>query len=91
MWNPFSKKNDDDDDDDKNGAKKPGFLQRLAMKKIESMSDEERMKVMRKAMDPKNIAKNKGKILASLKEMRKSGQITADQYEMAKQKMGIRE
>jgi|WetSurMetagenome_2_1015567.scaffolds.fasta_scaffold981565_2 hypothetical protein len=89
MWNPFSKKNDDDDDDKK--VKKPGLFQRLAMKKFESMSDEERMKVMRKALDPKNIAKNKDKILASLKEMRRSGQINADQYEMAKQKMGIRE
>jgi hypothetical protein len=87
MWNPFSKKNEDDD----NEIKKPGLLERLALKKFESMNDEQRMKLMRKAMDPKNIAKNKDKILGTLKQMRKSGQITADQYEMAKQKMGIRE
>jgi hypothetical protein len=87
MWNPFSKKNDDNN----NKTKKPGFIERMAMKRFESMSDEERRKVMQKAMSPKNIEKNKQKILANLKEMRKSGQISADQYEMAKQKMGIRE
>jgi hypothetical protein len=85
MWNPFKKGSN------KKDPNKIGFLQRLAMKKFESMSDEERMKVMKKAMDPKNIDKNKDKILSTLKQMRESGQITADQYEMAKQKMGIRE
>lgn len=67
------------------------FLQRMAMKKFESMSDDERRKVMQKAMSPESMEKNKYKILASLKMMRKTGQISADQYEMAKQKMGIRE
>ncbi len=66
-----------------------GFLQKLAMKKFSSMSDEEKMKVIQKMLTPENIAKNKDKILALMNQMRDSGQISADQVELVKQKIGL--
>jgi hypothetical protein len=59
------------------------------MKKMMNMSDKERMKLMQKVMTPENIAKNKDKILKTMEQMRASGQMTADQVEMAKQKLGL--
>lgn len=85
MWNPFKKKSKDPND-----PNQMGFVQKLAMKKIMNMSDQERMKLMQKMMTPENIAKNKDKILGMMDNMKKSGQISADQYEMIKQKLGIR-
>lgn len=85
MWNPF-KKNTDDNSKDPN---KMGFVQKIAMKKIMNMSDKERMKLMQKVMTPENIQKNKGKILETMEQMKSSGQMTADQVEMAKQKLGL--
>jgi hypothetical protein len=87
MWNPFKKKSKNQNPADPNQM---GFVQKLAMKKIMNMNDEERMKLMQKVMTPENIAKNKDKILAMMEGMKKSGQISADQYEMIKQKLGIR-
>lgn len=93
MWNPFknnkgsnSKSNDDTKKDD---AQEMGFVQRIAMKKIMNMSDSERMKLMQKVMTPENISKNKDKILATMEQMKASGQMSADQIEMAKQKLGL--
>lgn len=82
MWNPFKKKN-------KNSQPQMGMLQKLAMKKLQSMSPEEREKIMRKAMAPENIAKNKDKILATMEQMKASGQVTDAQLEMAKKKLGL--
>lgn len=65
------------------------MFQRFAMKRMMKMSPAEREKMMKKAMTPKNIAKNKTEILASLEAMRKSGQISDDQYRLTKKKMGI--
>jgi len=81
MWNPFKK--------NPNDPNQIGFMQKIAMKKVMNMSDTERMKLMQKVMTPKNIAKNKDKILATLGQMKASGQMTADQVEMAKQKLGL--
>ncbi|MFC1756363.1 hypothetical protein ACFLY1_00245 [Patescibacteria group bacterium] len=80
MWNPFKKDS---------GKQKMGMFQKIAMKKLEKMSPQEREKVMKKAMDPENIAKNKDKILASMEQMKASGQVTDEQIEMAKKKMGL--
>ena len=66
-----------------------GFLQRLAMKKIERMSPEEKEKLAQKMLTPENIEKNKDKILESMKMMKASGQITDAQIEEAKRKLGI--
>lgn len=65
------------------------MFQRFAMKRMMKMSPAERDKMMKKAMTPKNIEKNKAEILASLEAMRKSGQISDDQYRLTKKKMGI--
>ena len=83
MWNPFKKSDKPDD------PNQMGFLQKLAMKKFASMSEEEKMKMMQKMMAPENIEKNKDKILAVMEEMRDSGQISAEQLELVKQKLGL--
>lgn len=93
MWNPFKKNTSNNstsnDDDDSKDPNKMGFMQKIAMKKIMNMSDKEKMKLMQKVMTPENIAKNRDKILASMKQMKASGQMTADQIELAKQKLGL--
>ncbi len=66
-----------------------GFLQKLAMKRFMSMSEEEKMKLTQKMMTPENIAKNKDKILEAMEQMEASGQITADQAEEARKKLGL--
>ncbi|MFZ2187687.1 MAG: hypothetical protein WAV46_03645 [Candidatus Moraniibacteriota bacterium] len=94
-WNPFNKK--------EAGSKEvlptmPGMpamedlnmFQRFAMKRLMKMNPAEREKMMKKAMTPKNIEKNKGEILASLETMRKSGQISDDQYRLTKAKLGLK-
>jgi hypothetical protein len=78
MWNPFKKSQDDD-------KQKLGMLQRIAMKKLEKMSPEERNKVMQDALKPEN----KDKILAVIEQMKRSGQITDEQIETAKKKLGL--
>ena len=95
MWNPFSK----DDNVDKEleefaaAAGKDvndlGMMEKFAMKRLAKMSPQEREKLMRKAMTPKNIQKNKGEILASLEAMRKAKQISDDQYRLAKKRFGL--
>ena len=79
MFNIFkrSKKTDD--------GQKIGMLQRIAMKKLEKMSPEEKNKIMQDALKPEN----KDKILAVIEQMKKSGQLTDEQIEMAKKKLGL--
>ncbi len=79
MFNPFSK--------NKSGANagKMGMLQKIAMKKLAKMSPQEQQKVMQEAMKPKN----RDKMIAAMEQMKKSGQITEEQYKIAKQKMGM--
>jgi hypothetical protein len=79
MWNPFKKNLDGDN------TQKLGMLQRIAMRKMEKMSPQEREKMMKEAFDPKN----QDKMLKVLDAMKASGQITQEQYDMAKQKIGI--
>lgn len=90
MWNPFKKTSSaSNSDDDKNNSQNMGFVQRLAMKKMMSMSPEQREKLMKKVMTPENISKNKDKILEAMNQMRASGQISADQVEEAKRRLGL--
>lgn len=84
MWNPLKKKSANSNDPDQ-----MGFLQRLAMKKIEKMSPEEKEKLAQKMLTPENIEKNKDKILESMKMMKASGQITDAQIEEAKRRLGL--
>jgi hypothetical protein len=101
MWNPFKKNsqqnNDKDNTDPKDDAVKTddvkkaddspkmNMLQRLAMKKMERMSPQEKAKMMQEVLKPEN----KDKLLGAMEMMRKSGQISEEQYRMAKEKMGI--
>ncbi len=81
MWNPFSKKVQLDED----GKPKLGFLQRMAMKKIESMSPEERDKLMQDAFNPKN----RKKLLKEMDKMVEQGIMSKSQLKKAKERMGI--
>jgi len=80
--------------DEKNGNSgenipKMGMLQRLAMKKIMKMDPVEREKLLQKAMSPENIAKNKDKILDTMEKMKESGQLTEEQMNEAKRRLGL--
>lgn len=83
MWNPFKKKNYAND------PNQMGMLQRLAMKKVMSMSQEERTKLLQKFMSPENIEKNQDKIKTAILRMKKAGQITEAQAEEAKKQLGL--
>lgn len=95
-WNPFKK-----DGEDKKEEKLPtiaglpapkdmSMLQRFAMKRLMNMSPIEREKTLRKAMTPKNIEKHKDEIMASLEAMRKAGQMSDDQYRLAKARFKLK-
>jgi hypothetical protein len=75
--------------EDENNPQKMGMLQRLAMKKLEKMDPKEREKLMQKALSPENVAKNKDKILETMEQMKASGQMTDEQIQMAKEKLGL--
>ena len=79
MWNPFKKAKD------KISGTAMGMMQKIAMKKMEKMSPEERSKIMQDAFKPEN----RDKMLSVLEQMKKSGQITEEQYRIAKQKLGM--
>ena len=81
----WSKKKSEDNQD----KEKLGLLQRLAMKKLERMDPKERERLMQKMMTPENIEKNKDKILSTMEQMKESGQLTDEQFELAKQKLGL--
>lgn len=97
QWNPFKKDEKADEAAAKleaelaamPGAKDMNMFQRFAMKRVLKMSPEERQKVMQKAMTPKNIEKHKGEILAQLEAMKKAGQMSDDQFRLAKRKLGL--
>jgi hypothetical protein len=101
MWNPFKKNSQQNNDDDNVAVKddvakvddrkkdddspKMNMLQRLAMKRMERMSPQEKAKMMQEVLKPEN----KDKLLSAMEMMRKSGQISEEQYRMAKEKMGM--
>lgn len=88
MWNPFKKNSANNNDDDqidnaKSDSPKMNMLQRLAMKKLEKMSPQEKAKMAQEFFKPEN----KGKLSTALEMMRKAGQISEEQYRLAKQKL----
>jgi hypothetical protein len=92
MWNPLKKKSDNQSQPSIPGAPDPkdmNMLQRFAMKRLEKMSPAERQKMMQKAMNPKNIQKHKGEIIATLDAMKAAGQMSDDQYRLAKKRFGL--
>jgi len=78
MWNPFRKNKNPD-------SNQMGMLQRIAMKKMMNMSPEERNKLTQDMMKPEN----KDKLLRAMEMMKKTGQITDEQIEEARQKLGL--
>lgn len=91
MWNPFKK--DGDDEDILEGmpdTKDMNVIQRFMMKRFLKMDPKERAKVMQKALNPKNVAKHKDEIMATLDAMKKAGQMSDDQYRLAKRKFGLK-
>ena len=62
-----------------------GMMQKIAMKKLEKMSPEERNKLAQEAFKPEN----REKLLAVIEQMKSSGQMTEQQYQEAKQKLGL--
>lgn len=96
MWNPFKKNTQQnaptdnsatDKDEKKSGGDsfKMNMLQRIAMKRMEKMGPKERAKLMQDFMKPEN----RGQMVAVMEMMRKSGQISDEQYELAKKRMGL--
>lgn len=83
MFNIFKKKKD------LNNGQNMGFIQRLAMKKLQNMSPEEQSKLAKNLMRPENIAKNKDKILAIMEQMKASGRINEEQVEAVKKQFGL--
>lgn len=80
MWDIFRKKSDTNDN------QKAGMIQRLAMKKMASMSPAEKNNLMRDMLKPEN----RGKLLSAMEQMKKTGMITDAQIEEAnKKKMGL--
>lgn len=78
MFNPFKKAKA------KVSSTAMNMMQKVAMKKLQNMSPQEQQKLMAEAFRPENH----DKLLAAMEQMKKSGQITEEQYQMAKQKMG---
>lgn len=71
------------------GAKDMNTFQRFMAKRVLSMSPEKRNEVLQKAMTPKNLAKHKDEILAQLNAMKQAGQMSDDQFRLAKRKLGF--
>lgn len=89
MWNPLRKKKENEEIKDPTKPENMGFFAKMAMKQFEKMTPEQQEEVMRKALDPKNIAKNKDKILEMLDAMEKSGQMNKHQAFQMKKQLGL--
>jgi len=71
------------------GVENMGMMQKMAMKRVMKMKPEKREKLFKDALDPKNIKKNKKKILETLEQMEKSGQMNKHQIFEAKKRLGL--
>lgn len=85
----FKKKDDKKKNSNPMDPENMGFMQRMAMKKLEKMSPVEREALMKKVMTPDNIQKNKADILKTLEQMKKSGQMNDHQIFEAKKRLGL--
>lgn len=97
-WNPFKKKDDQSKPESDKLPDLPGvpkmedmnMFQRFAMKRFLAMKPADREKVIKKSLTPENVAKHRDEIIASLETMRKAGQISDDQYRLAKKRFGLK-
>ncbi|MEP7162942.1 MAG: hypothetical protein ABI747_04265 [Candidatus Moraniibacteriota bacterium] len=98
VWNPFHKKTEKELEEKKKiesmfetmpGAKDMNMFQKFMAKRVLSLPPDKREKVLREAMTPKNIEKHKGEILAQLEAMKRSGQMSDDQYRLTKRRLGL--
>lgn len=64
-------------------------IQKLAMNRLMKMKPEERDRLMAEFLSPENIAKHKDEILAMIDNMEKSGQISKEQINLIKNKLGL--
>jgi len=78
MFNPFKKAKS------AMSSSAMSMLQKVAAKKLQNMSPQEQQKMVKEAFKPEN----KKKMLEMMEQMRASGQITEEQYKIAKQKLG---
>lgn len=69
---------------------KLSFKEKMALKMFQKMPQKKQEDILRQAMNPQEIQKNKDKILAQINEMVKSGQIDKGQAEAVKSRMGLR-
>lgn len=101
MFNPFKRKNKDDEKEKKDSpdlneaiknidTSKMGMKEKMAMKMFQKMPKKKQEEVMRKAMNPQNILKEKDKILKQLKEAVDSGQMSKQEAEQIKSRLGLR-
>jgi len=66
------------------------FKEKMGLKMFKRMPKHKQEDMLRKAMNPAEVQKNKDKILAQVDEMVKSGQIDKSQAEAVKSRMGLR-
>lgn len=101
-WNPFRKKTDKEVEEKKKekekidmmletlpGAKNMNMVQKFMARRVLSLPEDKRNEVLQKAMTPKNIEKHKDEILAQLDALKRSGQMSDDQYRLAKRRLGL--
>ncbi len=69
---------------------KMNMVQKLAWKQFQKMSPEKQREIMKKAMTPENVEKNKDQIMKQLDEMKAAGMMSDDQYRLAKRKLGLK-
>ncbi len=69
---------------------KMGLKEKIAFKMFQKMPKKKQEDVMRKAMNPQNILKEKDKILKQLKEAVDSGQMSKQEVEQIKSRLGLR-
>lgn len=69
---------------------KMSFKEKMGLKMFKRMSQKKQDKILREAINPAQVMKNKDKILAQIDEMIKSGQIDKGQAEAVKSRMGLR-
>lgn len=78
MFNPFKKAKS------AISSASMSMLQKVAAKKLQNMSPQEQQKMLREAFKPEN----KKKMLEAMEQMKATGQITEEQYKIAKQRLG---
>lgn len=70
--------------------KKLSRKERFALKMFEKMPQKKQEEVMRKAMNPQSIQKDKAKILKQLNDAVANGEMDKQEAEMVKSQLGLR-